>query len=192
MILLYALQNSQKKYHNSRHNAGSIILSCIVSNSHIKEVQDFEEAKLILIERNNTLAFCGFSKGYMNNSGNGLAQIIQHYHLQITPKNICVFHDDMDLDLGRVKLTFNGGSGGHNGIRSVINALSTADFWRMKIGISKPSLKDYRSQWLLEIFSADEFEKLKLVQQMVLNQCDRLLIGEFKNAQNFLNAFKSG
>lgn len=90
---------------------------------------------------------------YMNLSGESVGELARFF--KITPDEILVVHDELELPLGTVSLKWSGGLGGHNGLRSIKAAFGTADFWRLRFGISKPanaSIADY----VLSDFTADE------------------------------------
>ena len=79
---------------------------------------------------------CAEPLTYMNRSGRFVAPLARYF--KIPTENIIVLHDDLDLDFGRIKVVARGGSGGHNGIRSLIAELGSSDFARVKIGIGRP------------------------------------------------------
>ena len=96
---------------------------------------------------------------YMNLSGESIIEAANFY--KITAEEILVVHDELELPFGFVSLKWSGGLGGHNGLRSTKNVLGTADFWRIRFGIGRPSndrisIADY----VLSRFSSDEEERL--------------------------------
>jgi PTH1 family peptidyl-tRNA hydrolase len=94
---------------------------------------------------------------YMNRSGDSVWAAAVFF--KIKPEQILVVHDELELSLGQVSLKFSGGLGGHNGLRSMKARLGTADFWRLRIGIGRPSHDDV-SGWVLSDFSPPEQEVL--------------------------------
>jgi len=145
MFTIIGLGNPDKEYENTRHNTGRIALDAfqkkfdfeewkydkklkaLVSIGNIdfsKEKQNKKRIKKITLVKPET---------YMNKSGNSVKQIINN------PKKttgLVVIYDDLDLPLGKIKIAFNRGSGGHNGLESIIRALKTKSFIRIRIGIS--------------------------------------------------------
>ena len=91
---------------------------------------------------------------FINDSGTPLLKFIKNSN--ITPKDILVAYDDLDLAPGKVRLKFSGGSGGHNGIKDIIEKLGTKDFWRLKIGIGKPLHKEDVISYVLSKPAPDE------------------------------------
>lgn len=97
----------------------------------------------------------------MNASGKAVAALANYY--KISPAQILVIHDDLDLSLSTVKLKKGGGHGGHNGLKDIAAALGTPDFWRLRIGIGHPGDKNEVVNFVLKPPSKDE--------QTAINQC---------------------
>ena len=74
---------------------------------------------------------------YMNRSGESVGQAVRYFHL--TSEDVCVVHDDVELPFGVVRLKKGGGLGGHNGLRSAESALRSREFWRVRVGVGRPS-----------------------------------------------------
>ena len=105
---------------------------------------------------------------YMNLSGESIGELAHFY--KINADKILVVHDELELPIGVVSLKFSGGLGGHNGLRSTKVVLGTADFWRLRFGISKPSDKNI-ADYVLSSFTADE----KIILSQVFPQSAALL-----------------
>ncbi len=90
---------------------------------------------------------------YMNLSGESLGEISRFF--KILPEQILVVHDELELPLGTVSLKWSGGLGGHNGLRSIKSVFGTADFWRLRIGLTKPADKNI-ADYVLSNFTEDE------------------------------------
>lgn len=135
-VLIVGLGNPGEKYDKTRHNAGFIALD------YFAEKNGFE----IRSEKMQGLYCSGMLSGkkvllvkpmtYMNRSGDCVLSFVKYFDVNLN--NILVVHDDLDLDIGRIKMVSGGGAGGHNGIRSLVNQLGTKDFARFKIGIGHP------------------------------------------------------
>jgi PTH1 family peptidyl-tRNA hydrolase len=97
---------------------------------------------------------------YMNVSGEAVQSAA--VFLKIPPESILIVHDELDLSLGQVSLKFSGGLNGHNGLRSIKAYLSSADFWRLRIGVGRPE-KGEVVDWVLSDFTADETPLLERV-----------------------------
>jgi PTH1 family peptidyl-tRNA hydrolase len=106
---------------------------------------------------------------YMNLSGESIHRAASFF--KIPPERILLVHDELELPLGTAAFKFSGGLGGHNGLRSMKACFSTADFWRLRIGIGRPDHRDI-SGWVLSNFSAGE----EPVLNQVLSACSAVLV----------------
>ena len=93
---------------------------------------------------------------WMNITGPPLKGLLREYSL--TAADLILVHDDLDLDLGRLRIKQTGGHGGHNGVKSVIDAIGTAQFVRIKIGIGRPAPRQDSADYVLQMFTRDEIE----------------------------------
>ena len=135
MYLIAGLGNPGLKYRNTRHNVGFSAVDCLAKNLGLR----FTKKRFRGVTAEGTV---GGEKvillkphTYMNLSGQALAEAANFYHL--TPDKIIVFYDDIDLDLGRLRIKASGSAGTHNGMRSIISCLGRQDFPRIRIGIGK-------------------------------------------------------
>ena len=119
MKLVVGLGNPGEEYENTRHNTGRIIVSLV-------------EKKL----ENNKIKFLT-PDNFMNNSGKAVAPLVK---TKKDLKDLVVIYDDIDLPIGKMKISFNRSSGGHNGLGSIIKALKSEEFLRIRIGISPATL----------------------------------------------------
>lgn len=97
---------------------------------------------------------------YMNESGAPVAKLLA-YH-RIAPDHLVVLHDELDLDLGQLRLKFGGGDNGHNGLRSVRQALGTGDYHRIRIGIGRPTGRQAPADYVLNNFPTSQRMDLEL------------------------------
>ena len=153
MLLLVGLGNPGSNYTNTRHNIGFKIIDAI--NAHFKLSKQKPKFKGLLTTGNidekkiyaiNPLTF-------MNNSGTAIKELIDYF--KIDAKDVFVFHDDMDIDFGKIKAKFGGSSAGHNGIESIDKFIGK-DYSRVRIGIGKPVGKIEISDYVLQNFNEDE------------------------------------
>lgn len=137
MKLIFGLGNYGKKYQNTRHNLGQRVLEsyCQQNGIHLTDKKNFDSR---VGESNKN--FFAYSLGYMNNSGQPLSKIASFY--KITPENILVIHDDLDLRVGDSRLQFDRSPAGHNGIKSISQHLGTQAFHRLRLGIDHPRHTD--------------------------------------------------
>ena len=122
-----------------------------------------------------------FPKEHMNNSGPALKKALAQLKIKTKPQNVLVMHDDLDIDFGRIKLSFAKSSAGHKGVESIITNLKSDKFWRLRLGI-KPKKKPEHKKivgFLLKKFAPAEektlnknFKKIKLGLEMWLEDSD--------------------
>lgn len=142
MKIIVGLGNPGEKYLKTRHNTGEFYLSKL---RNVWSEKDFSQDKTALwletkIGKEKT--FLIFPAEMMNNSGSSLKKALLSLKLKPKPADILVIHDDLDIELGRFKLSFARSSAGHKGVESIIKILKTDKFWRLRIGIAprkKPS-----------------------------------------------------
>ena len=141
MKLIIGLGNPGKEYLNTRHNIGFMVLDNYLGNI---SWQNKFNALYTTKEINNEKVIFIKPLTYMNLSGNAVQEFVNFYKINL--EDILVIHDDLDLPLGKYRLKTNSSSGGHNGIKSLINNLGSNNFARLKIGVSKNNdidTKDY-------------------------------------------------
>ena len=161
MKLLVGLGNPGPKYALTRHNAGFILLDLLL----IEQGFAWQGTKFDAVFAKGSLLghdVCFLKpQTFVNLSGRSVAQAMRFY--KMTPSEVVIIHDELDLEFGKVKAKLNGGHGGHNGIRSIIQDCGSQDFRRVKIGIGRPQAADsVISNWVLESFSEQELKILKI------------------------------
>jgi len=140
MWLLVGLGNPGRKYERNRHNIGFFVIDELARRHNLGPFRDklggLATSGLIGLDKVLLLKPMEF----MNLSG-FCVQRVATFH-DVEPERIVVAHDDLDLDVGRVKLKAGGGHGGHNGLRSMIDQLGSRDFLRVRLGIGRPGRQD--------------------------------------------------
>jgi PTH1 family peptidyl-tRNA hydrolase len=180
MIIIVGLGNPGKKFEKTRHNLGFLIIENL--KLKIENFSDWRYEKKFKAEISrgkidNQKVILAKPQTFMNESGKAVKLLTKTYTLD--PKNLIVFHDDLDLPLGKIKIVKNRGSAGHKGVQSIIDELGTKNFVRFRIGIrpkekirigafafreAKGRAIAFRMQnFVLEKFSKDEEKILKEV-----------------------------
>lgn len=176
MNYIIALGNPGDEYTNNRHNTGRIILEML---SKKLEMDKFKEDKKIraLVSKgviDGKKISVVFPNNFMNNSGASVKPLVGNAK---DLDKIVVVYDDIDLPLGTVRLSYNRGSGGHNGLISIIKALKSEAFLRIRVGVSpstaggkirKPESGDGVLKFLLGDFRPKEMEEMKGISKTVL------------------------
>lgn len=155
-FLIVGLGNPGKEYEHTRHNVGFEVIDILASRlgcSLSKETPNSLGATAQLSGHKVQLAK---PTTYMNDSGIAVGEIARRYKLEVG--QIIVVHDELDLELGDVKLKIGGGLAGHNGLRSMKQHLKSDEFIRVRIGIGKPSHKSKGASHVLKPMSKKELE----------------------------------
>ncbi len=135
--VIVGLGNPGTDYEKTRHNAGCWFVDSLLtqhSSSWRQEKKLF--GHIADIQSGNRTIKLFKSSNYMNLSGQAIAALLKYFNLQAD--NILIAHDDIDLEVGQIKFKFDGGHGGHNGLRNIIQAIGTKAFHRLRIGVGHP------------------------------------------------------
>jgi len=150
MKLVVGLGNPGKEYEKTRHNIGFIVLDKYLGNVKYKNKfnGDYYENNGVIFLKPQT---------FMNNSGECVSKFVKYYNISL--KDILVIQDDLDIIIGKYKFKINSSSGGHNGIKSIINSLHSDSFFRLKIGILSQQKED-TIDFVLGKFNKDELSMI--------------------------------
>ena len=145
MKIIVGLGNPGEKYEGTRHNIGFATLDHLLKKYEPVEKSVWEDNKKTKSQiKKLTIGtfpiLLAKPQTFMNNSGMALSLLTQYF--KIKPEEVIIIHDDLDLPLGKIQIRFGGGSAGHNGIESVIEALGTDKFTRIRMGIGHPRGKN--------------------------------------------------
>src|SRR3989338_3897546 len=135
-MIIVGLGNPGAEYENTRHNTGRMILDMFRQKNDLPEWQEDKKLKSLISKKNKITLL--LPETFMNKSGEAIAKIVKS---KKAAESLVVIHDDLDLPLGRIKISFNRGSGGHRGVESITRALKTEAFVRVRVGISKDAGK---------------------------------------------------
>ena len=158
MKLIVGLGNPGKEYENTRHNIGFKIIDAYVNDNNWQEKFHALYIKKIISEE--TVYFLK-PLTYMNLSGQAVGEIVRYFNVDID--DILVIQDDLDLGMGNYKLKKHSSSGGHNGIKSIMEFLSSDGFARLKVGIKTSNKKDAKD-FVLGKFMKEEIDTLNKLQ----------------------------
>ena len=178
--MVVGLGNPDLSYKNNRHNVGFMLIDRMVrKNSH-----RINACHSYIYNGNNGVEKFIKPQPYMNLSGNAVSCILNKYKKKSTDLIVC--YDDMDISIGEIKLKYKGGSAGHKGVESIIDSLETDDFFRLRIGISKPFGTD-KVEYVLNDFSDDEKEKLDIGLKLAKEAIYTIVRKNFGTAQTIYN-----
>jgi peptidyl-tRNA hydrolase, PTH1 family len=155
MKLIVGLGNPGRLYAGSRHNIGFLVVDALAKGCGVKLKSAFGCRSLITkvkIEGSDVLL--AEPATYMNLSGRAVAALLKKY--KVAAKDLLVICDDMDLELGRLKIRGSGSSGGHRGLESIIGSLASREFSRLRIGIGRPGERQEAAEYVLAQFNREE------------------------------------
>lgn len=158
MYLVAGLGNPGEKYNLTRHNVGFVYLDYLADKFHASFVQSKWQALSAKVEVFNEQVLLLKPQTFMNLSGRSVLPAASYF--KIPPEQIIVIHDDLDMPVGKVKIVSNRGSGGHNGIRSIIDTLGSKNFIRIKSGIGRPETPIPIEKYVLTKMTPFEMEKV--------------------------------
>ena len=197
MKIIVGLGNPGKEYKNTRHNAGWLAVDKIVQNSKFKmqncnlklKINRKANAEVAEVEYRKEKILLVKSQTFMNESGLSIKKIIQFNNLTMKQpasrrgrlnNSLWIIHDDLDLELGEIKIVKDRGAGGHHGVESVINHLKSQDFVRFRVGIRTRkkeecilSGKDY----VLGEFRGEQ----KIIFEKAIEKCTEAVIFSLEN-----------
>jgi PTH1 family peptidyl-tRNA hydrolase len=193
--LLVGLGNPGPKYADTRHNVGFMVLERLARSAAVGfRSQPRLHGELAEIGAGPERLRLLMPQTYMNESGRSIRAALDWYRL--SPAQLLVLVDDMDLPLGRLRLRSGGSAGGHNGLRSTIQHLGTQEFARLRIGIGAPADNpaERRARTVSHVlgrFAADERPVLDAVLDEVVVGIDRIRRQGIERAGNRLNSFRA-
>ena len=174
MFVILGIGNPGKKYEGTRHNIGFIAMDYMESKYGIKINKIKHKAligegnisgeKVILVK----------PQTYVNLSGESLREICAFY--KIPPENVIVIHDDVSLDVGKLRIRKKGSDGGHNGIKSIIYQLKSDEFTRIKVGVGAAPEHFDLADWVLGKFSKEEITHLSKAVDAIVEEAVPMII----------------
>ena len=149
MKLIAGLGNPGKEYAKTRHNSGFMVMDLLAQHNQIEIDKKKWHARIAKVKLHGEDVILAKPETYMNESGKSIAEIVRFY--DIAPEDIMIIHDDMDLPTGSLRIRKNGSSGGQKGMKSIIQAIGTSEFPRIRVGVghSKVGNHDLVPDWVL-------------------------------------------
>ncbi len=188
MKLIAGLGNPGHEYEGTRHNLGFTVLGILAERARIslssskfsgESGQGTIGGSKVLLLRPQT---------FMNLSGQSVGPAAHFY--KIAPDDLIVIHDELDLPVGRIQLRKGGGTGGHNGLKSIVQCLGTSDFLRVRIGTGKPQGPNARERvtgFVLGRFSAEDQAVMDKVAQTAADAVEAIVADGLQKAMNRFN-----
>lgn len=182
MKVIVGLGNPGRKYSMTRHNLGFMVLDEIASSYDIKLDRKNYEALLGEGFIEGERVILAKPQTYMNLSGRSVAGILKGKKADVS--DLIVISDDMDLATGKIRMRNSGSSGGHKGIKSIIDSLSTDNFIRIRMGIGRPDSGEEAEDYVLSPFSKSEAPVVADVINIGINAVVAIIKGGVTSAMN--------
>ena len=183
--LIVGLANPGKQYESTRHNAGAWFVENIADHA---SVQLRQEMKFHGMYGQTTIdghsCHLLIPTTFMNLSGQSVRAVMNFY--KIAPASVLVAHDEIDLPAGVTRLKFDGGDGGHNGLKDIIRHLSSKQFYRLRIGVGRPEHGDV-ADYVLDAPSKADRKKIDASLEKTDSVLPLLLQGEIQKAMHALH-----
>lgn len=186
-ILFVGLGNPGEKHKNNRHNVGFMALDCLSAFHKFgrSRTKFLGRTAMGALEERKLISFK--PQTFMNESGRAVREASNFY--KIGPERIIVFHDELDLPFGQVRVKKGGGHAGHNGLKSIDENIGT-DYFRIRIGISHPGEKEKVTGHVLGDLSKEDAETLQKILTSIAENISTLIEGDEKKFQKNILQFK--
>ena len=172
MLLFVGLGNPTPDSQNNRHNIGFKVIDAINQKFGLSKQKPKFKGLLTTGNIGDKKDYAIKPLTFMNNSGICIRELIEYFKMDAA--DVIVFHDDLDIDVGKIKAKFGGSSAGHNGIESIDKFIGK-DYSRVRIGIGKPESKISISDYVLNDFNDEEKEKLENITENIITSLNILL-----------------
>jgi len=172
MLLLVGLGNPNPNNSNNRHNVGFLIIDAINEKFKLSKQKPKFKGLLTTGKINDQKVFAIKPLTFMNKSGICIKELIEYFKINV--ENVFVFHDDMDIDIGKVKVKFGGSNAGHNGIDSIDKNIGK-NYSRIRIGIGRPKKNSTGADHVLDNFSIDEKGNVEEVTKNIIESLSILI-----------------
>ena len=185
-LLVVGLGNPGTDFALTRHNVGADVIETLASRHDEKLSRGKERALAAELRIGTKRVAVAFPQTFMNNSGESVRLLVRRFGIEDTDRLVIV-HDELDLDLGRLKLKQGGGLAGHNGLRSITQHLGTTDYIRLRIGIGKPPSSQAASDFVLRRPGKSERESLDVSVAVAADAVEQLLSDGLDATMNTVN-----
>lgn len=168
MKIILGLGNPGTEYAHTRHNAGFDVLDRIAATNAVEWAGDSKrKANVVKMQIDGTAVLLAKPTTYMNESGDALQALASYY--KVTPEDILVVHDEMDLSTGRLAFLKSGGDAGHNGIADIQERMATKEIPRLRVGVGRPTGMIPKEDWVLGKATG---EAAKQIQEAINNAAE--------------------
>ena len=184
MLLFVGLGNPTPDSENNRHNVGFKIIDTINKEFNLSKQKPKFKGLLTTGNINDQKIYAIKPLTFMNNSGICIRELIEYF--KIDAQDVIVFHDDLDVEFGKIKAKFGGSDAGHNGIASIDKFIGK-DYSRVRIGIGKPKEKIEISDYVLQNFNEDEVVSIEKISKNIIDHISILVEKKLELFSSYVN-----
>lgn len=187
-LLVVGLGNPGPQYAKTRHNVGFMVADLLAARMGATfKVHKRSGAEIVTGRLGHRPVVLAKPRTFMNESGRQVGPLAKFY--SVLPTDLIVIHDELDIEFSQIRLKLGGGEGGHNGLRSIANALGTKNFQRVRVGIGRPPGRKDPAAFVLENFSATERTEVPTLCELAADACELLIDVGLEAAQNQVHAW---
>ncbi|MEY4314101.1 MAG: hypothetical protein RIS93_681 [Actinomycetota bacterium] len=182
--LVIGLGNPGAEYEKTRHNIGQFVLESLAAGNKFsahKSRMEISEVKC-----GSDILVLAKSRGYMNETGGPVKALADFYKIEID--KIIVIHDELDLPFNNLRIKQGGGDNGHNGLKSLTSSLSSAEYYRIRMGIGRPIGDQDPADFVLKPFSREEKKEIQEFTQRGADAVESLVLNGMDKAQTAFNS----
>ena len=182
-LVVVGLGNPGPQYAKTRHNLGFMVADLLAARIGAPfKVHKRSGAEVVTGRLGGRSVVLAKPRTFMNESGRHVGPLAKFY--SVNPADVIVIHDELDIEFPRVRLKLGGGEGGHNGLRSIANALGTKEFQRVRMGIGRPPGRKDPAAYVLEQFSSAERAEVPGLCELAADATELLIRVGLEQAQN--------
>ncbi len=183
--IVVGLGNPGAEYRNTRHNVGWWCMDELVRRTNAELNRKRKELRFAEVELGGQTAILAYPRTFMNRSGQALNYLVNRF--KSGPDKILIVTDDINLPPGSVRIRKQGGAGGHNGLKSIITALGTDEFPRVRIGVGTSEVSGEQVEHVLGTFEPDALKLVKAATARAADATTMIVSGDIDNAMNQFN-----
>ena len=181
-LLVVGLGNPGAEYARTRHNVGAEVVELLAARHGARLRKGKERAQTDEVNVGGKRLALAIPTTYMNDSGAAVQALVRRYG--VTPEQVVIVHDELDLPVAALKLKAGGGLAGHNGLRSIKAHLKTDEFLRVRIGVGKPASKEQGVDHVLNKFSKRERTEIDVTLEQAADAVEAILADGIDAAMN--------
>ena len=183
--LVVGLGNPGPQYVANRHNAGYLVVEILADRVGGNFKAHKARADVVETRFDDDRVVLAKPRSYMNESGGPVTALRDFFKVPV--ERLIVFHDELDLPYGAIRLKLGGGDNGHNGLKSLRRSLGSGEFHRVRLGIGRPPGRQDPAEWVLRDFSAAERKDIDLHLERAADAVETLIADGLAAAQNTYN-----